>query len=406
LALLWFSGLSFGQEANSGFSVPVTITGEARASNGTDGLNTKDWGFRAVAAPAFRFGSHWFAYAALDAHSSAYFPYEFGVDNDRLVRTELMQAFAGYTTQISRASILLKAGQMNTAFGLYPVEYDDAKTPLIDPPLAYATNLPVRPDQLPCGVNDILRQDYDADLTYHCGGAQSERYGLTAATLYGLPAFEAEISLARFDGRVQITNSSPVNPHGLFSDSQYLQWSAGGGYAFRGGLHIGVSGFRGAYLDNNVRPWLPAGKLPRDYLATGIGIDARWSRGVWSAEGEWLHSSFELPGFVRGPSETAAYAELKRIISPRLFAAARVNSNFSGSMQDVSGVTATHAISPQQMYELTIGYRLNRQQLLKVGGTWSHYNAWRSGWYWPPEDRYAFELQLVNSFTPLSKAFR
>jgi hypothetical protein len=144
----------------------------------------------------------------------------------------------------------------------------------------------------------------------------------------------------------------------------------------------------------------------RDYPAATIGVDARWSGGNWSFEGEWLRTTSQLPGFTHAPSGIGSYAAVKRIISPRVFVAARVDAQFSGSIADQSGATATHATGPQQVYELTLGYRLNRQQLIKLGGTWNHYDAWTSGWYWPAEDRYAIEIQLVNSFTPISKGFR
>ena len=393
-----------GQETSSGISIPITISGEARQTNEIGDESSFDPGFRAVISPSLRLGPHWFVYAALDTHSASYFPYETGADDDRKIDVELMQAFVGYLKSSSRASILIKAGQISSAFGLFPLDYDDAKMALINPPLPYTANLPIRADQVPCGVPDIVWQTYDSGVTYHCGGASSERYGLTPVTLYGLPSIEAQISLFRFDGRLQITNSSPANPRGLLSASQEVQWTAGGGYSLPGGLHLGVSGFRGPYLDHNLSSSLTPSVDVDRLLATGIGVDGTWSHGPWSARGEWMHFRFALPGFEVSPTESAAYAEVKRIISPRVFAAVRINQEKFGRIKDDSGAVASHSTAPQQLYELTLGYRINRQQLLKFGGGWGHENAWTSqGALWPKGESYSWEIQLVTSFTALSK---
>ncbi len=170
---------------------------------------------------------------------------------------------------------------------------------------------------------------------------------------------------------------------------------------------MGLSGFEGPYLDRSVAPLLPAGTNLRSFPATGLGLDARWSRGAWSAEGEWLHFHFALPGFIESPSRTSAYAQVKRNFSPRVFLAMRVGAQSFGRIQDDSGVSASRSAGPQEVYEFALGYRLNRPQLLKIGARWTNYNAWTAaGWHWPQAESYALELQLVTSFTALSKAFR
>ena len=181
-----------GQEAASGISVPITISGDARvlpASSAEDGgKGSITAGFRSVLSPTLKLGSHWFVYSALDVHSSKYFTYSTESDENQPVQFELLQAFVGYSTTLSKASLLIKAGQISSAFGLFPIEYDDAKMPLIDAPAMYTSYLPLRPDQLPCGVSDVVRQTYGSEIGYHCGGSGSERYGMSPVTLYGLPA--------------------------------------------------------------------------------------------------------------------------------------------------------------------------------------------------------------------------
>lgn len=151
--------------------------------------------------------------------------------------------------------------------------------------------------EIPSGTHDLLYED---------------DYGHAPVTLYGQPGIETEISLGRVDGRLQITNSSPSNPQSLLSRSQSAQWTAGAGYTVRGGLHVGASAFRGPYLDADVQEDLPPGVHFRDFKASGIGMDAQWFRGFWSAEDKWQRFRFRVPDFLQSRAADSAYAQVKR----------------------------------------------------------------------------------------------
>jgi hypothetical protein len=411
LATLILPLASSGQEASSGISIPITISGDVLYGNGAaaqPGQNSSiTGGVRGVVSPSLKLGPHWFIYSSVELYSSSYFSYEAGLDNDQPVHAHVMQAFVGYTRNIGRATLIVKAGQLSSAFGRFPLEYDDAKTPFVNSPPIYLTNLPLRPDQRPCGVTDLVPQSYGGDVDFDCGGSTTDRYGLLPVTLYGLPALESDLSWGRLDGRLQIANSSPANPQGLTSSSQSVQWAAGGGYTFPTGFHVGASAFRGPYLDRNLTPLLPGGKSIRDFLASGIGIDAQWARGPWSAEGEWQHFRFDTPGFVTSPSEIAAYAQVKRILTPRAFLAVRASAQRFGRVQDTSGVAANNFQAPQYIDEFSFGYRFSRQELLKLGFNWTGRSAWYADdWLWPGSHGYGVQLQLVTSFTAFERAFR
>jgi acetyltransferase-like isoleucine patch superfamily enzyme len=400
-----------GQEASSGISIPITISGDALYGNGAaaqDGESSSiTGGVRAVVSPSVKLGAHWFIYSSVEVYSSPYFSYEQGLDNDTAVQAHVMQAFVGYTRNIEGVTFIIKAGQLSSAFGRFPLEYDDAKTPFVNSPPVYISNLPLRPDQRPCGVADLISQPYGEDVDFDCGGSAIERYGLAPVTLYGLPAVESDISWGRFDGRLQITNSSPANPQSLTSSSQTIEWTAGGGYTFPTNFHVGASAFRGPYLDQNLAPLLPQGKSIRDFAASGIGIDAQWARGPWSAEGEWQHFQFDLPGFIVSPSENAGYAQVKRILTPRAFLAVRASAQRFGRVQDTSGVSASTYQAPQYVDELSFGYRFSRQELLKVGFNWTARSAWYAyDWMSPASHGYGVQVQLVTSFTAFQRAFR
>jgi len=395
------------QEVPSGISVPLTISGDVAYGHNLspdDGQSSVTPGFRALISPTVQLGPHWFLYSNIEARTSYYFSYETGADEKPPVQFSAIQAFLGYTNRIGNASFLFKAGQLSSAFGYFPLQYDDAKTAFPDPPPGYVTNLPLRPDQLPCGVSDLLWQTYGSEVQFYCGGANTSAYGMFPVSLYGLPSFQAELSSQRFDARLQITNSSPANPQGLTSDSQSVQWAAGGGYTVPGGLHVGLSGFRGPYLDRVLDSVLPRGRTFRDFPATGLGVDAQWARGRWSLEGEWQHFRFTLPGFVTFPSESLGYAQAKATISPRIFVAGRATVINFGRVEDTSGVMAMHSAAPQRAYELALGYRLNLHQLIKTGYEWIERNdsAINAG---PNQHGSLLTIQLVTTLNALSRAF-
>lgn len=390
-----------GQEANAGISVPVEISGNLLYGNlpksYTDGPSFSP-GFRASIYPSLQLSSHWFAYSALDVQSSSWLGYQSGPDNDRPVQFHLLQAFAGYQTAVRNVSIVVKAGRLSSAFGIFPLQYNDSKMLFPNPPPSYVAPLPFRADQLACGVRDLRSAQYHYNVDFGCGGSDAESYGLLPVTLYGLPGAEIDVSVARIDARLQVTNSSPVNPQGLASPSQFAQWTAGGGYTFGSGLHIGVSGFRGPYLDRSIEPWLTSRNIS-DFLATGTGVDAQWARGWWSVAGEWQRLTFGLPGFVKSPGEQAGYAELKRIVTPRIYFAARATVLGFPSVEDDSGNRIDHAGIPQRILEFGFGFRPNNHQLLKASYKRAALSTTRG------RVDNVLAVQLVTSITALSRAF-
>jgi hypothetical protein len=357
-------------------------------------------GFRAVISPTLRLGPHWFVYSALQINSTPYFYYDAYAADERSVDFRTLQAFVGYSTTIKSASLLIKAGQLSSAFGSFPLQYDDAKNPLIDQPASYATRIPLRPDQLPCGAGDLLSQEYDRDIFHGCGGSSKDRYGILPATLYGLIGLEAELSVARMDARFQLTNSSPANPLGLTSPSQHLQWSAGGGYTVRTGLRLGASVFRGPYLDREIELLLPRGKTIRDFPAAGIGADIQWAHGRWALNGELQRFQFDSPNFQVAPSVRVAYGEVKSILSTRAFAAVRAGVETYPRVRDVAGVSAPHWAPSHQTYEFAFGFRPNRHQLIKAGYEWVR-GADMSGTH----DN-VVGIQVVTTFTALPVILR
>lgn len=364
--------LAMGQEA--GISMPVTVSGGAMYTERLQLANPNEspatWGLRAVLYPTVKLGSHWFGYAAVQLLESPYLYYD-AYDPEHEYYSQVLQAFIGYSMRRGNTAMVIKAGELSSAFGAFPLKYDDADNPLLDQPLSYITRIPLRIDQLPCGTADLRRQSYGS-LNNACGGTPGRGPGLVPATLYSLPGVQADISTGRFDGRFQLTSGSPANPRNISQTGQYLQWAAGGGYTIHQGLRVGISGFRGPYLDDNLAALLPLGTTIRTFPASAVGLEGQWAHGRWSVNGEWQRFWFDSPNFSTAPSLTSGYAEVKTVITPRLFVAGRAGYMHPGSVVDNLGVTAGEFAKKLRVYELGAGYWLGRNELLKGSYEWMH----------------------------------
>ena len=343
---------ALAQESNFGIAAPITVTGAAlyshRRQEEDPDASSAAAAFRAVIYPSVKIGPHWFGYAAVQIHSTPFF-YEEAYEPEREVETNVLQAFVGYSWSGEKKSFTVKAGQLSTAFGSFPLRYDDGSNPLLDIPLSYG-------------------------------------YYYKPLSLYGIPGVEFNASLNRLDTRFQLTNSAPSDPQGLLSDSQHPQWAAGGGYTIRQGLRIGISAHRGPYLDREDVPpadWSRVARLP----ATGIGTDIQWARGRWSAAGEWQRFQFNRPDGSKAVGNYE-YGEVKLILTPRLYAAARI------------GFRSQDFQPSRHTTELAVGFRPNRIQLLKVG------YLWMGGEEVEGSEYNVFGIQYVTSIHSLSKAFR
>jgi hypothetical protein len=376
LTLSAFSALlaipSRAQDTEFSVSMPVTLSAGALYSERLQ-LLTPDAApaapaFRAMFYPTVQIGSHWFGYAAVQVRSTPYFYYD-AFWSEKEIYTDALQAYVGYSLHKARTSMVIKAGKLSSAFGSFPLHYDDAENALLDQPLSYITDLPIRPNQLPCGTSDLLKQYYGFAY-FGCGGAAGGAAGPVPVTLYGLPGAEIDVSTGPVDGRFQLTSGSPANPQNLSLAGTYLQWTAGGGYTIHQGFRVGLSGFRGPYLDPIVAPLLPVGTTVRNFPASGIGTDVQWAKGRFSASGELQRFQFDFPAFTAQPAITAGYTELKTQLTPRLFVAGRGGFLYAGRVQDKTGVSADQFAPYIRTYEVAAGFWVTRNQLLKGGYEW------------------------------------
>jgi hypothetical protein len=306
------------QEAESGFDLRATLTGQAVTSSaftqpprsGSPGSA----GFHGILYPTIKINENWFAAGALQFATRPYFHEDFSNNSDG-AKGMVLQASLNYSRVSDKGSFLIRAGQLPSAFGAFLLRYDDAENPLAGMPLQYG-------------------------------------YYYAAVTTMSLAGAELDAARGKWDARAQFTNSSPANPRSLFARDQYGNWAGGAGYTIRQGFRVGVAGYRGPYLDRKYRFYFPGEAPPNTLPAHGVGFDVAWVHAHTSVQGEAQHFVFPytvMPAF----REWAAYTELRQVLSPRWYIAGRI------------GLTQANGMATRNL-ETAAGFRINRSQLLKL----------------------------------------
>jgi hypothetical protein len=341
---------SLAQEADSGIDLRATVSGEAVYSHvlteyPRDGSPAAA-GFRAVLYPTWKMGEHWSFSGAIQFISRPYFYPDFSTQGYGL-KAQILHANLTYSKVWNKASVVLRAGELSSAFGAFLLRYDDADNPLLNMPVGYGYYAPV--------------------------------------TALGLAGAQADVTMGKWDGRAQFVNSSPANPRNIFDKGQFGNWAGGVGYTIRQGLRVGISTYRGPYLDWHYPYFFPGESDPKDLPATALGADAEWAHGHWNLYGEWEH--FEL-NYHAIPTlrENVAYFEAKRVLHPRWYVAAR------------TGYLHTSYQSGGETWEASVGFRPDSWQLIKVGYTLQQES--RSG----DLDK-MFGVQVVTMLHPFSQAW-
>lgn len=245
LLLLALTASAWAQEAESGFELRSTVTAQSMYSQDLtepprDGVPVTG-GFQALLYPAWKLNSHWAIAGAIEVHSRPYFPEEFETQGYG-IKTNILNANISYSRFWGKSSLVVRAGQLTSAFGSFLLRYDPATNPLTGVPAGYG---------------------------YYTGGV----------SIAGLAGAQVDGTIGPFDMRAQLTNSSPANPRSVFDKDQYANWAGGVGYTIRQGFRVGVSAYRGPYLDRNYPYYFPGEAPPRELPATGYGLDVQWGRG-------------------------------------------------------------------------------------------------------------------------------
>jgi len=332
------------QEASRGIDVHATLTAETVASNqlSDEPRNGSPiiLATRSVVYPILKLSDDWSITGAVQAATRPYFYQDFSTEGYGF-KGNLLQAALSYSRVSNRGSLVFHAGERPSAFGAFVLRYDETSNPLVNTPPGYG-------------------------------------YYYAPVSFLGVTAAQVDATRGKWDSRLQFANSSPANPRNLFAKDQYGNWAGGGGYTIRQGLRVGVSGYRGPYLDRHYAYFYPGEASPNTLPAHGVGIDANWShRHSWAfVEAQKFVMPYTLfPSF----RESTAYGELRQDLSPRWFAAMR----YSYTCNSVTG--KLHAL------EAGGAYRLNRHQTLKLSYEEQRYQGRNKAPY------HTLGIQLVTS---------
>ncbi|MBI3208949.1 MAG: hypothetical protein HYZ37_08615 [Candidatus Solibacter usitatus] len=302
------------------FEVPVTITGQLAYSGLSEGYPRSGSpfspGFRAVLYPVMKLGRGWFVAGSLQGSTRPFFGEQLNTQGYG-AGVDVLNAYLGYAHYRGRNFIQIKVGQLMSAFGSFPLRYDDTANALTGVPLSYG-------------------------------------YYYKPVTLKGQPGAQVDVSLGRADFRAQFTASSPANRRGFLEKDQYGAWTGGAGYTILQGFRVGVSAHRGPYLHRQHRYFFPGEWAPKRLPSTGLGLDVQFARGHWNMSGELQRTQnayHVIPTF----STTAGYGEVKYALHPRWYVAVR----------------GEHLVMnigiENQAYETAAAFRPNRRQLIKTG---------------------------------------
>jgi len=323
--ILWMAGCLqcglWAQEAPSGFELRGSASEAAfythEFAEDPRGGGPLNGGFRSILYPGWKLNEHWAVSGAVQIHSRPYFSDEFYSQGYGL-KTDILHANLSYTRFWNGGSVVVRLGQLTSAFGSFLPRYDDAVNPLVDVPIPYGY------------------------------------FGKEVSTL-GLAGAQMDATLGKLDMRAQFVNSSPANRLSVFDRDQYGNWAGGLGYTPRQGFRVGISAYRGPYLDRRYGFFTPGRARPRDLPGSGYGLDVQWAHGPWNVYGELQRFQF-ANGAIATANEHAGYVEARRVLSPRWYVAARLGYIREGSVDE-----------DHQAYEVVAGFRPNRYQLVKAG---------------------------------------
>ncbi len=347
-----FGAAAFAQEANSGFELRTTVSAVTSYSQELqdaprDG-SPATGGFRATLYPTWKLNSNWTISGAYQVISRPYFAEDFDMQGNG-VKGELLQLNLSYARFWDHnRSVVVRVGQMSSAFGAFLQRYDSMENPLIGIPPAYG-------------------------------------YYYNPVTFLGLVGAQVDATAGKFDARAQFVNSSPANRRSIFEGDQYGNWAGGAGYTIRQGLRVGGSAYYGPYLDRKYPFFFPGEANPKTLPASGIGLDVEFGWGHWNAWGEVQRFQMDyraIPNFI----QQLGYGEVRRNLNPRWYGAARV------------GYQRYSAGPGSQSYEFVAGFRPDRFQLIKFGYTI------QQGAAYPGMRGNVAAIEFVTSFRALSLA--
>ncbi|NUO64207.1 MAG: hypothetical protein HOQ11_06440 [Gemmatimonadaceae bacterium] len=212
---------------------------------------------------------------------------------------------------------------------------------------------------------------------------------------------------ARVSGRTELVDyrlgvvSLPVyNERYMPKPTAAPRIAVGGGITPYPGVRLGVSGTEGPYLDDDLPASALAGRGWRSYRQRVVASDVELSAGYADLRGELTHAWYDVPGRATAVHGASWYGEASYAITPRLYAALRVERNSYPYLEPVGNFWPA-AEARVANGEVGVGYRLGAAQTLKLSYR-------RDRWSGPATarvalpDGHAVAVQLSSGFDLLA----
>ncbi len=266
--------------------------------------------------------------------------------------TKLEQAFVRYSFSEPRR-LVIEAGQLLSPIGNFSRRYLSSVNPLIGSPDGYSLDYPL--------------------------GAQ------------------ATGQVGRFDYRAALVDRPFVNDRYVPETGRALRPALAAGMTPVVGTRLGVYATLGPYLGPRVAPMLSSGEHWKDFNQTVYGLDVQFSHGYFELNGDYAHSSYEVPGGAPDVHGFAYFIEPKYTWSPRFFTALRLERNDYPYIAPLGPGVWLSTTADFYDAEVAAGYRLGPGALLKVAyrrDRWMVDDSLKT--FFP--DGYAVSAQLSYSF--------
>ena len=235
---------------------------------------------------------------------------------------EMYQLQVRYVSS-TRVPFRVDAGIIPSPVGLFTLELQPHRNPLISAPFYYFTPLPA--------------VDGRADRVRLMSGG------------YPLGAI-VTVSGTRWDARAGVTSSTPAQPHNVLARTRppaHAQLVLGGGLTPLPGLRVGAGFTRGRFHSAN------GGSTTGDEASASVlNLEGEYAVGHTRVSGEWIHDRFDTARGVR--TARGFSVQVAQTISPRIFTAARATR--------VSAPVATVPVETRRTsaeFEVSAGYRLS-----------------------------------------------
>ena len=273
-------------------------------------------------------------------------------------------AYVSFTPDPQR-DLHVVAGKIPSVLGTYAHRTYSNKNPLIGAPLLYQYHTTLRMDQIPATA-DVLEQNAGR-------GQYGISYTASGSPFRGMPIVYDNCwdfgvvlkgSERPFEYALGFTNGTPSTMAAAedFNGGKTVLGRVGF-TPFTGAL-VGVSGARGPYLSDAVKPLLPAGHAVGDYLQELVMGDAELEFEHLELRGEAYHNTFQSP-FLGDLVTRGYYVEGKYTLPCGLYGAARWERMDFSSITNSEGESYPWDANRTRL-EAGLGYRVSRGVLTKV----------------------------------------